>query len=161
LKRKYIPDLAQEAAVCEGNYLKLARILPELDNMEHCSLKLHSGAHSLGRVHFQVVERFTYTLTLLVVHEHPHLPGSVNRSEVLVRVYDDAGMAEVVSCARGRQLEGVYSYPNNKMLQVDEKAQSNKFLSECLSHCLEHGIAAGYQLEFDDQEDRSQSPERM
>lgn len=59
--------------------------------------------------------------------------------EAIVRVYHDVDLAEIVSCQHHRQFSSRYEYPNEKMHQVDEKAQVNRFLSELLAHCLMHG----------------------
>ena len=64
--------------------------------------------------------------------------------EAVVRVYHDAGLAEVVNCQHYRQFSARYEYPNEQMYQVDEKAQVNRFLSELLAHCLKHGRVNHY-----------------
>ena len=37
---------------------------------------------------------------------------------------------------------GVYPYPNEQMLQPDEKYQLNHFLGEWLGYCQRHGLSS-------------------
>ncbi len=64
-----------------------------------------------------------------------------------VRLYHDAGLAEVVvSPGSGQSHYGQwlprYDYPNVRMYQRDEKSQLNQFLGELLAICLSQGRVA-------------------
>ncbi|MCD8513971.1 MAG: DUF1249 domain-containing protein [Nitrincola sp.] len=87
-----------------------------------------------------VEEAFRYTST--VVMRQMQTGGSpwLESPDIVVRLYHDARMAEVV-CTRRRQLSGVYQYPNDQMHQPDEKYQLNQFLAEWLNQCLRFGCA--------------------
>lgn len=61
--------------------------------------------------------------------------------QLQLRLYHDARVVEVVACQGIWRLRPRYGYPNKRMLQQDEKAQWNRFLTEWLSHCLEHGYS--------------------
>ncbi len=65
-----------------------------------------------------------------------------------VRMYHDARMAEVVSCAGVRRVEPRYAYPNERMHQPDEKAQWNRFLADWLALGIDHGHALALPCEF-------------
>ncbi len=60
---------------------------------------------------------------------------------MLVRLYHDARMAEVVAYSGEKAGLASYEYPNEMMFQPDEKAQQNRFLAEWLSISLKHGMA--------------------
>lgn len=145
-RQKYIPDLKHHGALCEGNFVKLQKLLDRRHDKSHWYYKLHDGCQGLGSVSFRIMDRSRYTLTVEVRYQS----GSallVSQPRVLnVRLYEDACSAEVVRCQQGRQHQGVYPYPNKEMYQVDEKSQLNQFLSECLSHCLKYGLASQYRF---------------
>jgi uncharacterized protein YqiB (DUF1249 family) len=98
----------------------------------------HNGGNRVD-VDIQVTERFKYTTTLLLLKQAHAIPAPMDRVELTVRMYSDARMAEVVSVSQGTQLAGVYRYPNERMYQIDEKQQVNRYLAEWLGHLLTHG----------------------
>jgi len=139
-KQRYVPDLAGLMSECEANYMRLVKLMPEMKQQNRRIFGVALQRHKPLRVCLEVVEEFKYTVTLRVSHQHPHgqwLP----QARLLVRVYHDARMAEVVEPDTSGQLRGVYHYPNQKMYQPDEKLQRNRYLGEWLRHCLLHGFS--------------------
>lgn len=160
MKPRYVPDLQDAAAVATANYIRLQRLFPESCQPGRVTrqavgkgvgqgedqgaglektYQLVQQDRVIGQASFQLLECFAFTATL-----NFHYACQVLQSpqSYHVRVYQDACMAEVVLSETGRQLHGVYPYPNQKMYQTDEKQQLNRLLSEALSHCLSHGVAA-------------------
>lgn len=137
--KRYIPDVAQHAALCEANYVRLLRLLRD---RTEASYHFHWQDNSEHVVHvdIEIIERFKYTSTLLLTKTMPHIPKPMQQVKLTVRLYDDARMAEVVTFEQGKQLAGVYRYPNDQMYQIDEKSQANHYLAEWLSHLLNHGL---------------------
>ena len=138
MKPKYVPDLQDAAAVTTANFIKLQRLFPEVALGKEKRIALVRNDTIIGSASFQVIERFSYTTSLLF-HYQCHVLLAPQTFHV--RVYDDACMAEVVLTESGRQLDGVYPYPNQNMYHQDEKQQLNRMLSEALSVCLSHGIS--------------------
>jgi uncharacterized protein YqiB (DUF1249 family) len=137
--RRYVPDLRRLGALCEGNYMRLAR-LRKLEAGDHraTEFELHSGERYFGRVRMKVLQRARYTETLLL--EQVHNAGRwLNNPLLTVRVYHDASMLEVISCYRDRQIAAVNDYPNRYMHHPDEKVQVNAFLADWLDFCLRFG----------------------
>ena len=120
-----------------------------------------NGSHSLLSTETQITvsirERAKYTSTVHILC-HSHLqkqvpwgktkiqPGALAAnsigfwdSELAVRMYHDAQLAEVFAYNGHRHLRARYEYPNKTMYQQDEKAQSNRFLTELLSVCGTQG----------------------
>jgi len=136
--KKYIPDIAKHAALCEANFVRLQRLLRDMsDESYHYHWLDHQ--HNEIDVSIHVVERFKYTTTLQLTKTIHTIPTPMNNVELTVRLYDDARMAEVVTLSQGSQLAGVYRYPNDQMYQIDEKQQANHYLAEWLSHLLSYG----------------------
>lgn len=137
--RRYVPDLRQLGALCDGNYRRIAK-LRQLESGDHpdCEFELRRQEQYFGRVKIRVLQTAKYTETLLL--EQVHNSGRwLNNPEMTVRVYHDAGMAEVISCYRDRQIAPVNDYPNRYMHHPDEKVQVNSFLADWLDYCLRFG----------------------
>jgi uncharacterized protein YqiB (DUF1249 family) len=130
-------------AECDANYLRLAKLIPELDARDERRLTVHLGNRDVN-VGIRVLERSPYT-THIELTQLPVLDGlafDLPAPRMIVRLYHDARSAEVVEYQNERHFKSRYSYPNGEMRQRDEKAQVNRFLSEFLAACLEHGACA-------------------
>ncbi|MEH6575910.1 MAG: DUF1249 domain-containing protein [Amphritea sp.] len=139
MKKRYIPNLVKQMAECEANYLRLMRLMPDLDTRDEREFEVHWHLQR-STVRLQVEERFKYTTTVQVSQSLGH--RWLEAPCLIVRLYHDARAAEVICMKRRKQLKGVYSYPNSNMHHPDEKAQLNQYLGEWLSHCLSHGHLA-------------------
>ena len=138
-KPGYRVDLAGLQAICDANYARLCRLMPDMDSQDERCIRLQAPDGVAQQLLMQVLERCTYTTTLRLSHERPHAwlpPPSME-----VRLYHDVNMAEVVAAYNRRQFRGVYPYPNEQMLQPDEKHQLNHFLGEWLGYCQRHGLS--------------------
>lgn len=139
-KPRYRVDLAHLQATCEANYLRLRRLMPGMAVQDELRIAIDSGDGVQQTLTLRVLERCRYTSTLQLVHERRHdwlAPPSME-----VRLYHDANMAEVVAAYNRRRFRGVYPYPNEQMLQPDEKYQLNSFLGEWLGYCQRYGQSA-------------------
>jgi len=152
MKAKYVPDLTRQIAICEANYIRVLKLLPNFDESDQRDFVVETSAQKY-LMNIEVLERFKYTSTLQITQQRideNHADRSVNRdylidvfsTKLLVRLYHDAKLAEVVSPQTHAQLKGKYPYPNDEMYQVDEKMQLNDYLAQWLSYCLSHGYVA-------------------
>ena len=142
-RRRYHIDLASHMAECDANFLRLSKLIPELDDCDERRLSVRIGDQDVS-VGIRVLERSPYT-THLELSQIPIPDGlafELPAPRMVVRLYHDAKSAEVVEYQNERHFKSRYSYPNGEMRQTDEKAQVNRFLSEFLSACLEHGACA-------------------
>ena len=138
--KRYIPDIAKQAALCEANYVRLQRLLQDFGG-SHFEFSWQDHHDNQIDVDIDIVERFKYTTTVQLTKRLHQMPNPINKVELTVRCYSDARMAEVVTLTQGKQLAGVYRYPNDQMYQIDEKEQANHYLGEWLSHLLSHGTS--------------------
>ncbi|MCH8532138.1 MAG: DUF1249 domain-containing protein [Saccharospirillum sp.] len=139
MAKRYIPDLAEQNALNEANYLRLEKLLGDCEAPRY-EFYWTSPSGSEVEVFIEVMERFKFTTTLNISKVNPEMPPPMREVALTLRLYHDARMAEVVTWTQGKQLSGVYRYPNDRMYQIDEKAQANVYLSEWLAHLLRHGI---------------------
>lgn len=139
-KPRYRVDLSGLQAICEANYFRLRKLMPEMAVQNERQITLSVGDEAEQRLEMRVIERCRYTTMLQLSHQQEDQwlqPPSME-----VRLYHDASMAEVVAAYNRRRFRGVYPYPNEQMLQPDEKFQLNNFLGEWLSYCQRHGQSA-------------------
>ncbi|MDF2180383.1 DUF1249 domain-containing protein [Aliiglaciecola sp. CAU 1673] len=132
--KKYVPRLATLQAVCEVNYGRLIRLLPDLDhdNLEY-RFGVASGLCYLIRI--QLCEPYTTTLEMRQVSEG--MPTYL-QPVMQVRLYHDARMAEVLGFQHMGKFRASYPYPNRLMHQRNEKELVNHFLADWLVFCLQH-----------------------
>lgn len=138
-KPRYHVDLAGLQAVCETNFARLRRLMPEMAEQDELRIPLAVPDESAQTLVMRVLERCPYTTSLQLRHERRH--DWLSSPSMEVRLYHDVCMAEVVAAYNRRQFRGVYPYPNEQMLQPDEKYQLNHFLGEWLGYCWRHGLS--------------------
>ena len=131
-KKKYVPHLASLLGMCEHNYGKLIRLLPEVDEVD---LSYDFCVGELLSYQLQITESARYTTTLTMQQLSEQLPGYL-KPVMTIRMYHDARSAEVLSCQNIGQIKASYEYPNLHMHQRNEKFMGNVFLAEWLTFCL-------------------------
>lgn len=116
--------------------MQLLHLVGEDDEL---TISLYNGSTYIGSVHAKNLDSAKYTDTLLL--EQTSAAGKwLNNPALTVRLYHDAGVAEVISSRGHRPLPGRNQYPNKFMHQPDEKVQLNRFLAEWLGFCLTYGV---------------------
>lgn len=145
LNRRYVPDLKKMAAACEGNYIRLHKLMPHFELGHETAFLIHGDSAIESperevRILLRVIESFPYTSTIEVIQQGL-CPEWIQPPSMVVRLYHDARSAEVTSYQNQKRIQGKYLYPNPQMRMPDEKAQLNQFLAEWLTHCLKHGHA--------------------
>ena len=137
LRALYNVDLSAHLAECELNYVRLCRLLPRMEAGDGREFALGDDLS----VWIRVTERARYTSILAIEQRHRGL--SALASNLSVRVYHDAGVAEVASFEGCYRVLAKNDYPNRRMHHRDEKQQWNRFLGEWLQHCLAQGRSLG------------------
>lgn len=130
--KKYFPNLKGLHALCEVNYARLLKLLPDCDTE---SLSYEFGDGDNLNYQISIVEASRYTTTLDVRQLGESLPGWM-KPTMKVRLYHDARMAEVLSSQNVSSIQPSYPYPNKNMHQKNEKEMTNLFLAEWLVFCL-------------------------
>ena len=156
LARKYQISLSSLMNLCDTNYMLMLKVLAnkECVGEQRC---------------FFISDFLSYTVTVKEVTRYTSLvsisqdvnvfitKNNINqdntnnidqlsptiaklfRPSMVLRLYHDARMAEVISSQDIRQVKPRYDYPNSDMHQPDEKHQINLFLNEWLQLCLRLG----------------------
>ena len=137
MRKRYVPNLRHFMVLCERNYVSVLRLLPEVEPQGYSS---NFSVNELLAYKIEVKEVCKYTTTVECSQLENGLPEYL-RPVMLVRLYHDARVAEVISSQNIARLKGRYDYPNKDMHQQDEKLMTNLFLKEWLSFCLSAGRA--------------------
>ena len=120
---------------CELNYMLMCRLFPNMESTDEYDYDINERFS----VKLQIVERCKYTTCVrFSILSHSDSVQWLVKTEIEVRLYHDAHLAEVVD-KKGVAMLPVNPYPNPEMLQKDEKQSLNNFLGEWLSFCLKNG----------------------
>ncbi len=123
----YKPNVSQFLALCARNYCHILNLMPsELSLDEEWELDFGYGV-----LNIRLIENTKYTQLIEIYRELTSSPF-VDTPKVIVRVYHDAKLAEVLTSQQIYRLRPVYDYPNLRMYHRDEKYQVNAFLEELL-----------------------------
>ena len=139
LAQKYRPSLSGLMSLCDINYMLMLRILADKEEVGEQRSFFISDFLSY-RVTVNEVTRYT---SLVTISQDANIMGQhladLFKPAMVVRLYHDARMAEVISSQDIGQIKPRYDYPNVAMHQPDEKQQINLFLKEWLQLCHELG----------------------
>jgi len=121
----------------ETNYLRLRRLIPDLDHLPPRSVSRVDGCLDL---HLEILDRWRYTTNLVLTYQFPGDSGSRAEPDLNLRLYHDARAAEAVSGILQRtgplaQLDPRYTLHQKWML--------NRFLYKWLGYCLWRGHCFG------------------
>ncbi len=135
-QNRYAVDIRGHHALCEMNYRRLMSLLPGMRNGTE-SWQFSAGvSHSEYQIQIKTLENAPYTTTLVVEQAHAYL----DTPNIVIRIYHDVAMAEIVSWNEHRHLKPEYRYPNDQMYHRDEKLALNQFLGDWLNFCKQHGL---------------------
>ncbi|MBA6351560.1 MULTISPECIES: DUF1249 domain-containing protein [unclassified Colwellia] len=151
--KKYQPRLSTLMNLCEVNYMFLVRLLASHNDEEAVGDERCFFISDFLSYKITILEITRYTSLVSIRQELPKTKAVVTgednnnktvfdhilRPKMIIRLYHDARMAEVISNQDIKQVQPRYDYPNSKMHLPDEKEQINQFLKEWLQLCLKLG----------------------
>lgn len=151
-------------ADCEANYLRMCQLLPgliavaekakvqpdrsiaesEMLELQRC-IVVELQPEKKALISFDLTEQCRFTSTISIhfdlseLSELPTVQLFGQSASMIVRLYHDVKLAEVIMFSGKRLRLASYEYPNETMFMPDEKQQQNKFLAEWLGLCLQMG----------------------
>ncbi|NLS12325.1 DUF1249 family protein [Vibrio sp. SM6] len=134
-KPRYHVDLPMLMRCYETNYAKLNALLPHQAQVG--DVRCYQAAQMVYQLTVMDVTKYTTLLEICQCETQPVFPLPT----MTVRLYHDARVAEVLSSGEFSQIKAKYDYPNDRLMQRDEKHQLNLFLGEWLTFCLKNGIS--------------------
>jgi len=126
----------------EDNYMKLRKLIPELDKIKTSAISTSAGHLNL---HLEIVERSKFTSTLRLSYCFTKQGETRLEPNLKIRIYHDAGLAEVMS---GKLHHGKLVLDHLPADALKQKWQLNRFLSKWLKYCLRqnHGFLADSEM---------------
>ncbi|MEN9681500.1 MAG: hypothetical protein RLZZ627_1393 [Pseudomonadota bacterium] len=122
--------------VCEANYLRLHRLVPELEAMASMVTAVPQ-APGKPALRFRLLERSPFTLVLEVTHDFEGPFQVLEEPQVRLRVSLDAKTVEMLSDRERPDLHDALGREPPPAQVLEYKWTLNYFLSRWLDHCLE------------------------
>lgn len=129
-------NLAALIALYESNYVRLLRLVPELNAMEGTTVSRVANALNL---YLTVVERSKYTTSLSLTYQFQDGDDFFAEPNAHIRVYHDARAVEVLSQVRRRRTNPVRRWHRRHTPELDRKWELNRFLYKWLGFCQRQG----------------------
>jgi len=119
--------------VCESNYQKLFKLIPDLMAFKKSAIGL--ALHNTT-LHLEIIERTPHTITVELSHCFAGNLDEFLEPAVKIRVYLDAQLAEVLSDHVRAGVSQVFKDPGLSREIMNYKWRLNYFLQKWLDHCL-------------------------
>ena len=129
-------DLAGLIRIYEANYVRLARLVPDLAASDGVMVSRVAGALDL---YLEVIEHQRYTTSLRLTYRFADGGGHVPEPDARINAYHDVRAAELVSHCRRRKSRGVRPWIRGRMPELDRKWRMNRFLLKWLRFCTFQG----------------------
>jgi uncharacterized protein YqiB (DUF1249 family) len=124
----------------ESNYIRLHWLIPRLESIAASAISTVAGDCPL-HVRIEERSRYTTTLTLTYVFAAPDAMSmtAVHDPDLQIRVYHDARLAEVQSCARWHRHTVLESIRSEFARALGDRWLRNVMLNKWLDYCVERG----------------------
>lgn len=119
----------------ENNYLRLRRLIPELDSLSENTVSRIPGCLAL---HLTILERTKFTTTVFLTYYFAEQDKTVAEPALTLRIYHDANQVEVLT---GHLKHGRQQYDHIPEKAIKIKWKLNRFLYKWLGYCLYLGHA--------------------
>jgi len=120
----------------ESNYIRLAWLVPDLAALDTAQTSVVASDIPL---HLAVDERSRYTTTLRLTYLFEDASGAIADPDLQIRVYHDARLAEVQSCARWHRHAALESMRSQLARALGDRWLRNVMLNKWLDYCVERG----------------------
>jgi len=119
--------------VCASNYQKLFRLIPDLLEFKEAAV---GASASQAYLHLRVIDHSAYTMTVELSHCFKKNLDGFLEPAVIIRIYLDAQLAEVLSDHARASVAKVFQDPGLSLEIMHYKWRLNYFLQKWLDHCL-------------------------
>ena len=123
-------------ALYESNYLRLFRLIPELDRIDGC---FHSRVVGDCDLHVEILERCRYTLTLSLTYHLETDDGVLIDPDITVRAYLDGKLAEVMAIGECQRHTPLRQLVREHRRELDRRWRLNTVLNKWLDYLSEQG----------------------
>ena len=114
----------------ENNYLRLRRLIPDLDKLPENTVSRLPGCLTL---HLNILERTKFTTTIFLTYYFEEQEKTVAEPALTLRIYHDANQVEVLT---GHLKHGRQQYDHIPEKAIKIKWKLNRFLYKWLGYSL-------------------------
>lgn len=123
-------------ALYESNYLRLLRLVPELERLDGCYRSRVAGDCDLF---VEIVERSRYTVTLSLTYRFDTAQGVLADPDMTVRAYLDGQLAEVLGIGNWRRHAELRRFVKENACELDLRWRRNIILNKWLEYLTDQG----------------------
>ena len=123
-------------AVYESNFLRLFRLIPEIDRLDGCFRSRVAGDCDL---YVEIMEKSRYTVTLSLTYRFPTNDGLLADPDMTVRVYLDGQQAEVLAIGEKQRHAALRRLVLEHREELDRRWRFNIVLNKWLEYLSDQG----------------------
>ena len=123
-------------ALYESNYLRLLRLLPELERLDGCFRSRVAGDCDL---HLEILERCRYTVTLSLTYHLETDAGLLMDPDITVRAYLDGRLAEAMKVGDRQRHVALRKFVEEQRRELDLRWRRNIILNKWLEYLSDQG----------------------
>ena len=123
-------------ALYESNYLRLLRLLPELEQLDGCFRSRVAGECDL---YLEVLERSRYTVTLSLTYHLKTDDGLILDPDITVRAYLDGHLAEAMMVGNRQRHMVLRKFLDEHKRELDLRWRRNIVLNKWLDYLSDQG----------------------
>jgi uncharacterized protein YqiB (DUF1249 family) len=123
-------------ALYESNYLRLLRLIPEVDRLDGCFVSRVAGDCDL---YVEVVETSRYTVTLSLTYRLSTDAGVLADPDITVRLYLDGKQAEVLDIGEKQRHAALRRLVFEHREELDRRWRFNVVLNKWLEYLSDQG----------------------
>ena len=123
-------------ALYESNYIRLHRLIPELDRLDGYYRSSVAGDVEL---HVEILERSRYTITLSLSYFFEEEGQRIADPDMRVRAYLDGQLAEALAMSGEHRHEQLRRLMRVHRDELDKRWQRNIVLNKWLDYLMSHG----------------------
>ena len=123
-------------AMYESNYLRLMRLIPEIERLDGCFRSRVAGDCDL---HVEILERCRYTVTLSLTYHFETDDGLLLDPDMTIRVYLDGQLAEAMAIGGMQRHATLRRLVREHRRELDRRWHRNVVLNKWLDYLSEQG----------------------
>ena len=120
----------------ESNYLRLLRLIPEVDRLDGCFRSRVAGDCDL---HVEILERCRYTVTLSLTYHFETDDGLLVDPDMTIRVYLDGQLAEAMAIGSKQRHTTLRKLVKAYRCEIDLRWRRNIVFNKWLDYLSEQG----------------------
>lgn len=123
-------------ALYESNYLRLLRLIPEIDRLDGCFRSRVAGDCDL---YIEILERCRYTVTLSLTYHLETDDGLLIDPDMTIRVYLDGQLTEAMAVGDRQRHMALRRLVHEHHRELDIRWQRNIILNKWLEYLSDQG----------------------